>query len=59
MLAAFLEVSEISVRQILDMLAHIVLRHLDEEHADPVAYTARAAVQHKPHLIAFIEAALR
>src|SRR6266508_2708065 len=38
------------------MLAHVIARHFDEKHADAVADTARAAVQHKPYLIALIEA---
>jgi hypothetical protein len=58
MLAALLKVGEIFVGKILDMLSHVVLRHLDEKHADPIAHAAQAAVQHEPDLIVFVQAHL-
>src|SRR4026208_1358304 len=56
MLAALLKIGEILVGEIPDMLAHVVLRHLEKKHADPIAHAARAAVQHEPDLIALIQA---
>ena len=56
MFAALLEVGQIPVRQILDMLTHILARQIDEEGPDAVADATRAAVQHEPHVIALIQA---
>src|SRR5258706_4953159 len=55
MLAALLEVGEILVGQVLDVLAHVVLGHLDEKSANPVADTSRAAVQHEPNSLVLVE----
>ncbi len=55
-LAAFLEVREILVGQVLKVSAHVLLRQLNEVHAGAIAHTTRARVQHEPYIVGFIEA---
>ena len=58
MLGAFGQVREILVRQVHEVLLHVVAGKVDEILADHIAWSARSGVQHHPHVIAFIEADL-
>ncbi len=56
MRATFLKVGQISVRQISDMLLHIVLRRGNKQVADSITDAARTAMQHYPYPLLFIRA---
>eukprot|EP00754_Rhynchopus_humris_P044062 Rhum_TRINITY_DN3760_c0_g1::Rhum_TRINITY_DN3760_c0_g1_i1::g.11956::m.11956 len=57
--AAFADVGEVLVGEVAEVLAHVLLRKLDEREADCVAHAARPRVQHKPHLVVLVEVHLQ
>ena len=57
-LGAFFEVGEILVGQIVDDVAQVLFRQLDEVAAYSIPYSARPAVQHQPNAITLVQADL-
>ena len=51
----FLEIRQVSVRQIRDMLLHILLRQRDKDVADGIPHTTRTTVQHHPDALLLIQ----
>ena len=54
--AALGEIREVAIRQVRDVLPHVGLREFDEQAADRIADATRAAVQHEPHVVRFVDA---
>ncbi len=53
--APLLEIGQVPVRQVGDVLLHILLRQGDKHVADRVAHATRAAVQHDPHPLLLVQ----
>jgi hypothetical protein len=49
------EIGQVLIGQIDEPLAHVLLRKLDEVGTDAVADATRAAVEHDPHAVLFVE----
>ncbi|MGY6036382.1 hypothetical protein ACUY4R_004500 [Kosakonia sp. BK9b] len=56
MLTPFLEVGQVSVRQVGDMLLHILLGQRDKHIANGIPHATRTAVQHHPYPLLLIQA---
>src|SRR5438552_1021373 len=55
---ALFEVREVFVGKIGQVLSHVLLGQLDEVRADLVTHSARAAVEHEPHVVGLVQAHL-
>ncbi len=56
MFRALREVRQVLIRQVDVEFFHVLLHQFDKVRADAVTHPARTGMQHKPHVLAFIQA---